>query len=413
MVGRQCTVAHFVDAMTDTFASICRWASLLGLLVAAVDSPAQDAAAARAPPIPLASIQEFTTVLERTRADSLTPIEGDALLVAAMKGMLQRIDPEGGDYWTKSEFEDFKTGGDRSEVGVGVEIRVRQGQLAIFPVDGGPAAPAGIHRGDWVRTIDGVAVAGLRPQEAAKLLRGAAGSKVVLGIARGESGTVLELPVERRSVATPPVAVSRVDADLAVLRVSAFQRHTLQQVADALSQEWTRRPFKGLVIDLRHNYGGLLESSIGLAAAFLKPDELVVRTVGRIREANQEYHATPADYARRGEGDPLAQLPPALRALPLVVLVDESTASAAEIAAAALRDHGRAVVVGHATYGRGSVQTVMPLPSGAAMKVTTAYYISPSGQQFQGKGLQPDVPVASDDEAQALQAALAALRKRL
>lgn len=385
---------------------------MIGLLAAAAGVFGQDKPPARPRWLPMEGIQNFTDVMQRVHDDAVTPPDEEALMVAAVRAMLAQADPEGGEYYTKSDYDDFKTG--RHGASVGVELRMRQGQLVLMALEGGPAARAGVRNGDLLRTIDGLPVAGLDSHTALGRLRGDDGSKVKLGIARPDSSTLINVELVRQAIPYPPVTVSRIDADLAVLRVPPFQDRTLKEVADALNAEWSRRPFKGLVIDLRHNVGGLLESSIGLAAMFLKPDDLVGRTTGRIRQANQEFHAAPSDYNKRNTSpDPLASLPPALREVPLVVLVDEWTASGAEIVAAALRDHKRAILVGHTTYGRASIQTIMPLGSGAAMKLTTAYYVAPSGEQFQGRGLQPEVPVASDDEAVALRAALAALRKQL
>jgi carboxyl-terminal processing protease len=380
---------------------------------AAAGASAQDKPPAPPRDLPLAAIRNFSDVMLRIKDDSAKAVDDDELMVAATRAMLEHADPEGGEYYTKAEFDDFKSGISRRGAEPGVELRVRQGQLVLFPVAGGPAAAAGVRRGDVLRSIDGVALSGLELHAITRRLWGEAGSKVALGIARPDSAALTTVLVVRADMPYPPVSVTRIDGDLAVVRVPPFQVHTLQQVADALGAEWARKPFKGLLIDLRHNSGGLLESSIGLAAMFLQPQDIVVSTSGRIRQANQVYRAAPADYLRHGDADPLKDLPAAFRTLPLVVLVDESTASGAEISAAALRDHERAILVGHITYGRGSIQTIMPLASGAAMKLTTAYYTTPSGRQLNGSGLQPDVAVAGDDEAQALQAAVAALRKRL
>lgn len=399
--------------MRTLVAIFSRRALALSLLAATAAASAQDKPPSRSDPLPYAAIQNFTDVVERIRADAVTPVDRETLLAEAAKGLLARVDPEGGEFYTKADYEDFRSAANLHFASVGLEVRARQGLLAVFPLEGGPAAAAGVRAGDWLRTIDGIPMAGVDPHDVIKRLRGDMGSKVVLGVARGDGGQVLRFEIERRSVSYLPVAVSRVDADVAVLHVDAFRSGTLKEVADALRQEWSRRPFKGLVLDLRHNNGGLLQGAVGMAAIFLQPDVLVVKTVGRIPDANQVFLAKREDYARLGEPDPLAAIPAALRAVPVVVLVDESTVSGAEIVAAALRDNKRAILVGHVTWGRGSIQTVMPLPGGTAMKLTTANFVTPSGQQIQGQGLKPDVPVASDDEAEGLQAAVAALRKRL
>jgi carboxyl-terminal processing protease len=390
-------------------------AIVAALAATATASCAQDAKppARKAMALNLEQIQTLTDAIERLKADYVRPLSGDEILEQTLKGLLERIDPEGGEYLTRSEFEEFKRGlGGSAMAGAGMDIHARPGGLGVLPVEGGPAALAGMRAGDMLRSIDGVPVTALRPSEAAKLLRGAAGSRTTVLVNRAGAADVLRFELERRVVPYPPVRLWRPDGDLAVLRVPPLQERTLQDTVDSLKQEWTRQPFRGLVLDLRQNIGGLLTSAIGIAAIFLPPGEVVAKTSGQITEANRVYRASPDDYLGHG-ADPLASLPPALRRVPLVVLVDESTASGAEIVAAALRDHGRAALVGHATYGRGSIQTIMPLSSGGAMKITTATYTTPSGSAIAGKGLQPDVAVVGDDDQQALQAALATLRKRL
>ena len=380
------------------------------LLALAAGSRADDNP--KRPPLSLAVVQQFTDAIERIRADAVTPVDDEAMLAAATKGALAKVDPEG-KYYTAAEARSESSDLRRGAANVGLEVRVRQGFLLLFPRPDGPAALAGVRAGDALRTIDGLPVAGLRPDEVAPLLRGETGSHVVLGLARADSSALQKLDVERRVMIDPRPSVTRIDAGVAVLHLAGFDERALPDAVAALSREWAKQRFKGLVLDLRHSPGGLLDVSVGLAALFLEPNAVVMSTTGRIADANQTFRASPADYLRRGGPDPVASLPAAVRAVPLVVLVDGGTASGAEIVAAALHDHGRAAVVGHATFGRGIIQTVMPLPGGAVLKLTTATFATPSGAQLQGKGLVPDVLVDSDDEEQALQAAVATLRKRL
>lgn len=395
---------------------IRRFVIVAATALAATASGAQEVKSLIRKPMPMSldQIQTLTDVIQRLAADYVRPVAGDEMLDQTLKGMLERIDPEGGEYFTRSEYDAFKQGlGGTGLPGIGVDMHRRNGALHLFPTEGSPAASAGIRSGDTLRSVDGTPVDELRPATVSALLRGPAGSRVTLGVVRASRPGLLSIVAERGLVPYPTVRLTRQDGDLVVLRVPSLQQRTLQQSAQALGDEWARKPYKGIVLDLRQNSGGLLESAVGMAAIFLQPDDVVVKTTGRIAQANQVLHATPADYLRGNEADPLAALPPALRRLPLVVLVDEVTASGAEIITGALHDHARAVVVGHATYGRGSVQTVMPLSSGGAMKITTAFYTTPSGAPIQGTGLSPDVAVDGDDEGKALQAALGALRKRL
>ncbi len=391
----------------------------VGIFVAAIATPCfpQEKAAPPSRPMPLAKeqIDTILSVIDRLKLDYVRSVDGDEVTEQALKGLLERIDPEGGEYFTKAEFDDFERGyeGVARQLGIGVVIHARADALHLFPIQGGPAELAGVRSGDTLRSIDGTPTADLTPHAAAKMLRGDSASHVIVGVTRGSSTELLRFDVVRRIVQYPPVRLMRPEPDLVVLQIPTLADRTLEDAARALNDEWGRRPYKGILLDLRQNSGGLLESAIGLSAIFLQPGALVVTTTGRIAQANQAFHATPADYMLHGGSDPLANLAPALRRLPLVVLVDEATASGAEIVAAALRDHGRAVIVGHVTYGRGSIQTLMALPSGGAMKITTAFYTTPSGSALQGQGIKPDVVVNGDDAAQALQAGLAELRKRL
>ena len=214
---------------------------------AAPDKPKPAAPMALSP----AQIGLFLDVITRLEQDFVRPVDGAEVTEQAMKGLLERVDPEGGAFYTRSEYDDFKRGLGGSRPGVGLEVRLRQGSLVVFPLDGGPAALAGIRSGDLLHTIDGIPAADLRPEAALKRLRGDAATHVVLGIARQRSSTIQQFDLERRFVDRPPVSLSRPDADLAVLRVPPFQSRTLQEVVEALNQAWARKPFKGLVLDLR------------------------------------------------------------------------------------------------------------------------------------------------------------------
>ena len=231
----------------------------------------------------------------------------------------------------------------------------------------------------------------------------------MLGVLRN-SAAPQRFDLERRAYPVVQPAVKRLRPDVALLRVGPFVDRTLQQVCSALLAEWRRQPFRGLVLDLRGNPGGLLDVAVGLSAAFLPRDAVVGSTVGRAEGATAQWQAQPEHYTRRLSADPLKDLPAAVRTVAMVVLVDEGTAAGAEFVAAALRDHRRAPLVGRRTFGRGSIQTLRLLDADAALKLTTAHWLTPSGERIADTGLQPQrvvEPASADGD---LAAALEELR---
>lgn len=336
-------------------------------------------------------------------------VDDKTLLVHAIKGMLKGADPEAGEYYTPTEFEEWRNGSAADGGAVGVEVRLKDGQFELSPIEGGPAMQAGVMFGDHLHAIDGQRVKGMERFKVTQRLAGPLGSRVTLTVFREASLKVLEIPVERRAFTPPGVTMSRPAADAVVLRVPHFRDSTLQEAANELLKAWSERPFAAVILDLRGCPGGLLETALGVAAIFLPQGEVVTHARGEGIASNHTYLASPSFYDRKGRGDQLAQLPAALRRLPVVVMVDGGTASGAEIVAAALQDHKRAKVLGTQTYGRASIQTVRPLQMGG-VKYTTSFWTSPAGRKLHGVGIAPDISVEDPWSSAALALAISTAR---
>lgn len=356
----------------------------------------------------------LTEVFGLLKAELPTPPSEEAMIMAAIRGMVRETDPEGA-FFTEAEMKAMRAPADEKDGHPGLMLGRHGQQLVVAAaLPGGPADAAGLRSGDAIDAIDGTSVAGLHPEQATKLLRGPTGSKVVLDLRRADSPTPVRREIERRFVPDLPPKLQRPTPDLVVMVVSKLESRTLEQAAATLTQEWRRRPFKGLVLDLRHSSGGLFSTSIGLAAMFVPADTVIATSVGAAPDSNRVFRAIAGDYASKGAArDPLSSLTPEIRALPLVVLVGPGTAAGAEIAVAALKDHQRATIVGQRTYGRGSIQTIRPLSGGGAVKLTTAHWESPSGTRIHGIGVEPHETLEDTDPQRQLDAAIASLQRRL
>jgi carboxyl-terminal processing protease len=363
--------------------------------------------------LPVPELQMLAATYGVVKESFVTPIAGESMILASIRGMLREIDPEGGEFFTEEETKAFIDGAGAGAASIGSEVTLRANQFVVVsPIAGGPAEAAGLRPGDVLQAIDGKLLKGLSLHQAVSLLRGAPGSKVALSIQRDCSPVPAQLEIERRVTTLQGVSMARPRAELAVLRIPAFRDRTLEEVAASLTKEWRERPFKGLVLDMRRNPGGLVESAVGLAAIFLPPQTVVAKSSGNSAAANHVFRADAADYSRRAARDPLADIPKPVRSVPLVVLVDEGTASGSEIVVAALKDHRRATIVGRKTFGRGSIQTITRI-SGGAIKYTSAYWESPSGARIHGAGVLPDEVLEPLDPQQELDAAVASLGRRL
>jgi carboxyl-terminal processing protease len=342
-------------------------------------------------PLPLEELQQLAAVFGIVKSDYVEAVDEKKLISDAIGGMVAGLDPHS-QYFDKKSFKEFREGTSGKFVGVGIEIGMEDGLVKVVsPIEGSPAFRAGLKAGDLITRIDDTAVRGLSIDQAVKRMRGEPNTKVTLQIFRKTENRTFPVPITREEIRVQSVRAKVVEPGYAWLRVSQFQDRTVDDFARKLEEIYKAEPqLKGLVLDLRNDPGGLLDGAVAISAAFLPPDVTVVSTNGQLADSKALFKATPQDYARRGS-DPLKKLPAALKTVPLVVLVNEGSASASEIVAGALQDHKRAVVMGSQTFGKGSVQTVRQLTSETAIKITTARYYTPSGRSIQAKGIVPDV----------------------
>lgn len=334
----------------------------------------------------LEQMRTFTEVFSRIKQDYVEEVGDETLMKAAIRGMLSDLDPHTA-FLDQREYDDLEEDTSGRFNGIGIEVVQSNGDLRIVsPIDGTPAAQAGIEPGDIIRAINGRSTEGLTLEEAVKHMRGEPGSEVELTLERADRDEPIELTLERAVVEVRSVAHRMLEPGFGYIRITAFQNNTPESTREAIRElaDAGDGGLSGLVVDLRSNPGGVLNSAVGVADLFLDGGQIVY-TEGRSREAELEFSAD-SDFM---VGD-----------TPLVVLIDGGTASASEIVAGALQDHGRAVVLGEASFGKGSVQTVLPLPSGNAVKLTTALYYTPDGRSIQARGIQPDIQVRAGSYAQ-------------
>lgn len=347
---------------------------------------------ARNTPLPLEELQQLAAVFGMVKSDYVEPVDEKKLIGNAISGMVSGLDPHS-QYFDKKTFKEFREGTSGKFVGVGIEIGMEDGLVKVVsPIEGSPAFRAGLKAGDLVTRIDDTAVKGLTMDQAVKKMRGEPSTKVVLTVFRKAEGRTFPVSITREEIRVQSVRSKMVEPGYAWLRVSQFQDRTVEDFAKKLEDIYKQDPnLKGLVLDLRNDPGGLLEGAVAVSAAFLPNDAVVVSTNGQLPESKSTFKASPDFYMRRGGTDPLRRLPDAVKKVPLVVLVNEGSASASEIVAGALQDHKRATVMGAQTFGKGSVQTVRPLTADTALKITTARYYTPSGKSIQARGIVPDI----------------------
>ena len=328
----------------------------------------------------------FGDVLDIVERQYVTPVDDTKLIHAALDGMLTSLDPHS-NYLDPEGFDDMRDQTRGEYGGLGLEVTTEDGVVKIIsPIDDTPAAKAGLKPGDYITAVNGDSVLGLSVTDAVKQMRGKPGETVTLTIAREKSDPFDVKLV--REIIKQKSATAKLDGDYGVLRVSGFNEKTTDEAKEAFEEIKAKNPhMKGLILDLRRNPGGLLDQAVGISDLFLESGEIVSQR-GRDPHDVERYNARPGDMTN---------------GLPMVVLIDSGTASAAEIVAGALQDHKRAAVVGLTSFGKGSVQTVIPLRGGldGALKLTTARYYTPSGRSIQKTGIEPDLEVAdSKEEAQ-------------
>ncbi|HUH87309.1 MAG TPA: S41 family peptidase [Pusillimonas sp.] len=358
------------------------------------------ALAQRAEPLPLKELQQFANVFSAIKASYVEPLTDKKLINDAIKGMFDDLDPHSA-YLDAEAFKEMEAITQGGFGGLGIEIGSEDGMpKVISPIEDTPAARAGILAGDLITHIDGKPTKGMSLNDAIKLMRGEPKTPIVLTIKRAEQDKPLVVKIVRDLIKVRSVRSKMLDDDIAYVRVAQFQERTAADLVTQLRRLGANQPPKGLILDLRNDPGGLLDAAIGVSTVFLQPNVLVVSTKGRIASANREYFAKPGDYMRYFSegGDPLSGTPGWTRTIPMVVLVNVGSASASEIVAGALQDHDRAKVLGNRTFGKGSVQSVLPLSEDTGIKLTTARYYTPKGRSIQVTGVEPDITV--DDTAQ-------------
>lgn len=343
-------------------------------------------------PLPLEEMQQLAAVFGMVKSDYVEPVDEKKLINDAIAGMVAGLDPHS-QFFDKKSFKEFRESSTGKFVGVGIEIGMEDGLVKIVsPIEGSPAFRAGLKSGDLITKIDDTMVKGLGIDQAVKRMRGEPNTKVSLTIFRKSESRSFPISIVREEIRQQSVRAKVVEPGYAWLRVSQFQDRTVDDFVRKLEEIYKQEPkLKGLVLDLRNDPGGLLDGAVAISAAFLPADTVVVTTNGQVADSKAVFKATPDNYTRRGGSDPLRKLPAALKSVPMVVLVNEGSASASEIVAGALQDHKRAIVMGAQTFGKGSVQTVRQLSPETALKITTARYYTPSGRSIQAKGIVPDV----------------------
>ena len=328
--------------------------------------------------LPFEGLKTFSEVYGRIRQDYVEAVPDSKLLENAIRGMLEGLDPHS-TYLDQEQYNELKVGTTGQFGGLGIEVGMENGFVKVIsPIDDTPAQKAGIKAGDLIIRLDDKPVKGLSLNDAVKLMRGEPGSKIVLTVVREGLEQPLKIDIIRDIIKVKSVKSRMLEKGYGYVRISSFQAKTGENVEDAVEDLKKDGPLSGLVLDLRNNPGGVLNAAVSVSDAFLN-DGLIVYTDGRIEDSKMKFNATPGDI---------------LNGAPIVVLTNAGSASASEIVAGALQDHKRAIIMGEKTFGKGSVQTVLPTSNGGAVKLTTARYYTPSGRSIQAEGITPDVPIS-------------------
>jgi len=328
--------------------------------------------------LPLRELRVFTQVFEQIRRGYVEEVKDTELLENAISGLLLELDPHSA-YLNKSDYDDLQESATGEYSGLGLEVGSERGMIKIIsPIDDTPAAKAGIKAGDLIVEVDGVPVRGMALQKAIEKLRGEKGTSIELMVLRDDQETPIEFTIVRDTIQFSSVRSRIIEPGYGYVRISQFQTSSgddfKKELLDLKQQE---TPLKGVIIDLRNNPGGLVPASVEISDAVLDGGTIVY-TEGRLPSSNSRYEATSGDI---------------LEGIPIVVLINGGSASASEIVAGALQDHQRAAIIGTQSFGKGSVQTVIPLGDGRAVKLTTARYFTPNGRSIQAEGIVPDIIV--------------------
>ena len=328
--------------------------------------------------LPLEDLRVFAESFKRIRSSYVDDITDQDLLILAIKGMLAELDPHSV-YLDKEAIKNFEESTSGNYGGLGIEIIKEQSFIKVIsPIDDTPASRAGIESGDLITNLDGISVKGMSISDAVKIMRGEPETTISLSILKKETSEVIDLNLTRQLVKVSSVRQRYLEEGFGYLRIAQFQARTAQEVREAIIKLKDSGNLNGLIIDLRNNPGGILRASVDVADTFLDKG-LIVYTLGRLEESQNRYEARPGDM---------------LSGLPIVTLVNEGSASASEILAGALQDQERSIVMGTNTFGKGSVQTIIPITETRAVKLTTARYFTPNGRSIQAEGIIPDIKVS-------------------
>ncbi|HMH30810.1 MAG TPA: S41 family peptidase [Steroidobacteraceae bacterium] len=362
----------------------------IGLSLGLAHGVLADKPAALGADLPWQDAHMLAVVLERVKHDYVDPVDDHQLLQAAIRGMVASLDPYSA-YLDGDEYDEVKISSSGRYSGVGIELSIEDDQVVVIaPFDGSPAAQAGIRSGDIIVTIDGIPVNTNTLADTIGRMRGAEGSSVKIGIMREGNSEPILFTLKRSRVDLHSVRGEMLEAGYAYVRISQFSETTGDDLNASLKdlRKHNGAPLKGLVLDLRDNPGGVLEAAVAVADVFLDSG-VIVTAKGRTPDSKFEMDATPGD---------------ALNGAPIVVLVNGGSASAAEIVAGALKDQHRAKLMGRTTFGKGSVQTIIPLSDDRAVKLTTSLYYTPSGVSINHRGIAPDIELGRDSKPPATSA---------
>ncbi len=344
-------------------------------------------------PLPVQELRTFADIFGRIKSDYVDPKSDKELINSAINGMVTGLDPHSA-YYDADAYKELQIGTEGEFGGLGIEVTMEDGLVKVVsPIEDTPAYKAGIKSGDLILKLDDTLVKGMTLNDAVKKMRGKPDTPIVLTVLRKGESKPLVFKLVRAIIKVKSVKYKMAEPGYAYIRITQFQEHTGESLAAAL-HELFKSPVKGLVLDLRNDPGGLLFGAVAVSAAFLPPDAPVVSTRGRTPDSDMKLETIPEDYLKPSDKtDYIKDLPPEVKTVPMIVLVNNGTASASEIVSGALQDDKRALIMGTQTFGKGSVQTIFPLGNGTAVKLTTARYYTPSGKSIQAKGITPDITV--------------------
>jgi len=351
---------------------ICLLLLLVGarIVIGEAESPEIEA-------LPLDELRTFTEIFAKIKSDYVEQVDDKDLLENAVRGMLEGLDPHS-TYLDGDSYKDLREGTSGEFGGLGIEVGMENGfVIVIAPIDDTPAQKAGIKAGDLIIKLDDRSVKGMSLNDAVNLMRGKPGDPITLTIIRENEEKPLVITIVRDIIKTKSVRFDTLEPGFGYLRISSFQSHTVEGLRQAIDQlkKDNNEKLKGIVLDLRNNPGGILNAAVGVSDMFINKG-MIVYTEGRIKDSKLKFNAKPN-----------AKLPD----VPLIVLVNGGSASASEIVAGALQDHGRGIIMGEKTFGKGSVQTILPMNNNTALKLTTARYYTPNGRSIQTSGITPDI----------------------